>query len=804
MNKATKIKRSNQRPNQRRKNIPLSTESIQQIHPWERRKTAQESLPFEYIYQDGIAGLGHKQYSITCQIGDTNYTNVSNDIRALLYQRWGDYLNSIDDSIRMQIHVLRKPLSATNLNLDLPIDPALSSENRELLEEYNAINRWRITGTDSYIQQIFITFTLVADDVETARRRLARICDSASNDLADINSSVTVLHGLERITLLREIYRPEGVTPLDKAHVLQTGLEQKDLIAPFFMEMTDSEGYGRWGDYYVKPFFIFDFPREMTDQIVNHITSINADLLFTITLVPQNNKATVDNLRKLLKSHDMERYKTIERQVKHGVFNPTLPRDLLENIENLQQIIGDLQSKDERMFYANICLLLRDKDKDHMENIYKSIQSQVITDGCNIAPFTYGVEDALNTIVPLGRLDIAQQSTFTTSAISGFIPFNVVDILQPGGLCYGKNRNSNNILLMNRKLYTNSHGFYFGTSGSGKSMGAKLEIWEVAHRTNDPILIIDPDGEFTKVVQALHGQIIELSDQSTVYINPFDINLDYGAEEENFIAFKSSYIISLLDIAVHRNGGLDQATRSTIDNCVSEIYQKYAETGDERDIPAFPEFYAALTKRDDAESKLLAREIEMYVIGSLNIFSHHTNVSLDNRIICFNTKRLSKQLRTMGMAIIQDFCWNVITKGQAENKNTWLFNDEIHLSMKNEVTSSWLIESWKRGRKYGLIATGMTQEVNDVLLNPEARSLISNSEFIMLYRQKPSALSMLQEVMDLSEEQTQKLLSYDSGMGIFKVGNNVVEFDNRIDENTKLYQLMETNVGKKTKRYGEE
>ena len=432
-----------------------------------------------------------------------------------------------------------------------------------------------------------------------------------------------------------------------------------------------------------------------------------------------------------------------------------------------------------------------------MENIYRSIQSEVVRDGCNIAPFTYGVEDALNTIMPLGRLDIAQRSTFTTSAISGFVPFNVVDILQPAGLCYGKNRNSNNILLMNRKLYINSHGFYFGTSGSGKSMGAKLEIWEVAHRTNDPILIIDPDGEFTKVVEALGGQIIELSDQSTVYINPFDINLDYGGEDENFIAFKSSYIISLLDIATHRNGGLDQATRSIIDNCVSEIYQKYAETEDDRDIPTFPDFYAALTKRKDAESKLLAREIEMYVVGSLNIFSHHTNVALNNRIICFNTKRLSKQLRTMGMAIIQDFCWNAITKGQAENKNTWLYNDEIHLSMKNEVTSSWLIESWKRGRKYGLIATGMTQEVSDVLLNPEARSLISNSEFIMLYRQKPSALPMLKEVMDLSEEQCQKLLGYDSGMGIFKVGNSVVEFDNRISENTKLYHLMETNIGKK-------
>ena len=794
--KSTRIKRNN-RSIQKRKSIPLSVESVQQIHPWEKRKTAQESIPFEYIYQDGVISLGNKQYSMTCRVGDTNYTNVSNEIRALLYERWGDYLNSIEDTVRMQIHVLRKPLSATNINLDLPIVPNLPPEQKELLEEYNAINQWRLTGTDSYIQQIYITFTLIAEDLETAKHRLARVCNDAMNSLADINSSVTVLSGQDMIALLREIYRPDGVTPLDKNHVLKTGLDQKDLIAPFSMEMTDSEGYGKWGDYYVKPFFVFDFPREMTDQIVNRITSVNADLLFTITLVPQNNKVTVDNLRKLLKNHDMERYKTVERQVKHGVFNPTIPRELLENIENLQQIIGDLQSKDERMFLANICLLLRGKDKSEMENIYRSIQSEVVRDGCNIAPFTYGVEDALNTIMPLGRLDIAQRSTFTTSAISGFVPFNVVDILQPAGLCYGKNRNSNNILLMNRKLYINSHGFYFGTSGSGKSMGAKLEIWEVAHRTNDPILIIDPDGEFTKVVEALGGQIIELSDQSTVYINPFDINLDYGGEDENFIAFKSSYIISLLDIATHRNGGLDQATRSIIDNCVSEIYQKYAETEDDRDIPTFPDFYAALTKRKDAESKLLAREIEMYVVGSLNIFSHHTNVALNNRIICFNTKRLSKQLRTMGMAIIQDFCWNAITKGQAENKNTWLYNDEIHLSMKNEVTSSWLIESWKRGRKYGLIATGMTQEVSDVLLNPEARSLISNSEFIMLYRQKPSALPMLKEVMDLSEEQCQKLLGYDSGMGIFKVGNSVVEFDNRISENTKLYHLMETNIGKK-------
>jgi len=251
----------------------------------------------------------------------------------------------------------------------------------------------------------------------------------------------------------------------------------------------------------------------------------------------------------------------------------------------------------------------------------------------------------------------------------------------------------------------------------------------------------------------------------------------------------------------YRNG-IDPITRSVIDRCVREVYKKYTQHQSESNIPTFPEFFALLKQQPEDEAKYLASALEIYITGTLNIFSHKTNIDINNRLICFNTKNLAKQLKVMGMSIIQDFCWNMISKNQALNQSTWLWNDEVHTSLRNPSTAAWLCDSWKRGRKYGLIATGMTQEVRDVCKSEEAKTLIANSEFIMLYRQKPDMIDDLAQVMSLSDDQISQLLSCESGTGLFKAGNSIVEFNNKYDEGTALYNILSTNVGKDTKKVG--
>jgi type IV secretory pathway VirB4 component len=487
-------------------------------------------------------------------------------------------------------------------------------------------------------------------------------------------------------------------------------------------------------------------------------------------------------------------------QVKHGVIDPQPPRDLRDAIESTEAFQRDLKSRNEKMFLSNILIHVRAKSLVEMAAIVEKIQNKVYKSGCSLRPFTFAQEEGFDSVLPLGRNDTFVKRTMTTTSLAAFIPFNVVEIVMPGGLSYGKNKLSNNIILLNRKELGNPHGFIFGTSGFGKSMGTKGEIWECFWRTNDDIIIIDPDGEFTKLVKLLGGQVIEVSNSAKTKFNPFDINQYYGGEEDpNPVAFKSDFIISLIEVTLNYHDGIDPVMRSIIDRCVREIYKAYLDAPCEENVPTFMDFYKALQQQKESQARYLVSALEIYIEGSLNIFASKTNVNINNRLICFNTKGLGSQLKVMGMSIIQDFCWNHISKNQQLDKNTWLWNDEVHHSLKNSCTAEWLINSWKRGRKYGLIATGMTQEVRDVCKSEDAKALISNSEFIMLYRQKPDMIADLTQVMTLSEKQVKKLLSCDKGTGLFKAGNSIIEFNNRFEEGTKLFDIFSTDIGNKKK-----
>ncbi len=546
-----------------------------------------------------------------------------------------------------------------------------------------------------------------------------------------------------------------------------------------------------------------EFPQDLSDELVKEITSLDESILLTINAMPQNPQLAIKEVRKRLKTLDMEKENNRTRQVKIGVVVPEPPRDLRKAIENTEAFLSELETRNEKMFLANILIHVRAKSLEEMEAIVEKIENKVNKSGCTLRPFIFAQEDALNSVIPLGRNDTFVKRTLTTTSLAVFIPFNVVEIVQPGGFSYGKNKLSNNIICLNRKLLTNPHGFIFGQSGSGKSMGAKAEIWECFFRTNDDIIVIDLDGEFTKVVNLLGGQVIEVSNSAKTKFNPFDINQFYGGDEElNPVPFKSDFIISLIEVTLNYRDGIDPVMRSVIDRCVREVYRNYLDNPCEENIPTFMDFYEMLQKQKEPEAKYLVSALEIYIEGSLNIFASKTNVNINNRLICFNTKDLGSQLKVMGMSIIQDFCWNLVSKNQELDKKTWLWNDELHHSLRNPCTANWLINSWKRGRKYGLVATGMTQEVRDVCKSEDAKALIANSEFIMLYRHKPDMISDLAQVMSLSDQQIKKLLTCDKGTGLFKAGNSIIEFNNRFAKDTKLFDALSTDVGKNPNKVG--
>lgn len=752
--------------------------------------------------EDGIANLGDGYYSATFEFSDINYNNTSEANRIGVFEKYCYFLNSCDDSISLQVHIENRQLSKTATNVFLSEKNIQSSELSTCVREYNQQMDEKRTGADSYIQKKYLTITVCDGSFDAARKHFERIDTDTLSELRKMKCKTKKLNQIQRLYVLRDIYRLNDTSEISQSMMVKSGVYGKDVIAPYSID-TSKEAYIKFHDFFATTLFLANFPEELSDEIVQDIASIDENLFITINIIPQNPQTAIHETRAKLKKLDREEYDNVNRQIKAHVPMPKTPRELQRALDNTEDFLTDLQTRNEKMFLANVLIMVRGETRDAVDAIVSKVATKVNKSGCDVKSFSFAHEDGFNSCLPLGRNDTFVKRTFTTTSIAVFSPFNVVEIVQDGGFSYGKNSLSNNVLFLSRKYLTNPHGFYFGTSGSGKSMGGKAEIWECFWRTDDDMIIIDPDGEFSKLVLMLGGQVVDISASSQTYFNPFDINESYGGEDDpDPVPFKSDFIISLIEVTLNYRDGIDPITRSIIDRCVRGIYKPYMISKNDIDVPTFVEFFELLKRQPEQEAAYLASGLEIYIQGSLNIFSKRTNIELNNRLVCFNTKKLGKQLKIMGMTIVQDYCWNLISKNQQENSNTWLWNDEIHHSLKNPYTCEWLIQSWKRGRKYGLIATGMTQEVKDCCMIEEARALIANSEFIMVYRQKEEMLPDLVKILSLSDAQKDELLSCESGTGYLKAGDSVVKFNNRYTQGTTLFNLMQTTIGTTDKKVG--
>ena len=763
-----------------------------------RKDTAQNSIPYEELYEDGICNLGDGRWSVTYQFTDVNYKNIRLESQKVKFSQYCDFLNSLNESFFIQIHIYNKPLRRTNLDLEIQTPPTAGQELRECIGEYNGIIRDRIQRSDGYIQEKYLTVSITEESYEAAQKRFDQINLDSVNLLRDLESETHQLNKAERLTLLREIYRPEDASPISPN---QNGLfdeSDKDQIASYEMDFGIPEGMIRLGEQYVKPFFITEIPDEISDRILNDLTALNQTVFLTVNIHPQEVAGTIKAMSKRLRELDREAADSKSRQRKAGDPVPDIPRDLKMALDNAEDIYAALQSRNEKMFIGNILILLRGDSPEDLNAAKNKVRSRVLKAGCAIRELRFARELLFNSILPLG-IDNASEFIkrgYLTTEISGFLPFSVADLVSPGGQCYGINILSRNLLVLDRRNFTNPHGLYLGASGSGKSMGAKLEIWEAFWRTDNTIIIVDLEGEFTKLVELLGGQVIHIRPDGKDTINPMDVNMHYSGENnESPIAMKTDFMMSLIETAGAYREDDAAFAKSIISRVCKIVYNQYLQDPKDENIPTLIDFYEEMKRQPEKEAAHMTVALELYVTGSMNLFAGKTNVDLHNRLLCFNVQHLGEQMRVLGMTIIQDFIWNLLTKNRDADKETLLYNDEIHYSLRRESTAEWLCKSWKRGRKYGLIATGMTQEVGDITLTSQSKALISNSEFLMLYRQKEKEIPALLEVIDLSDEQVHHLNRCEPGKGLLRAGNTILEFDNHIPKNTKLYKLISTKVG---------
>jgi type IV secretory pathway VirB4 component len=457
------------------------------------------------------------------------------------------------------------------------------------------------------------------------------------------------------------------------------------------------------------------------------------------------------------------------------------------------EILDDLTTRDQRMMCATVTLVHVADSKEQLDSDTEALLTTARRHLCQLAVLKFQQMDGLNTVLPIGCRKINVLRTLTTESLAVFMPFKVQEISHANGIYYGQNAISNNMIIANRRNLLNGNSFVLGVSGSGKSFTAKSEIANLMLDGEADIIIIDPEREYAPLVKALGGEIIDISATSRHHINAMDINREYGFGEDPVIN-KSEFILSLCEQLIG-NRALGAKEKSLIDRCTSIVYRNYKKRGYTGTVPTLKEFRAELLKQEEPEAQDIALAIELFTDGSLDTFAKRTNVNVNNRLICYDILDLGKQLQPIGMLVVLDSILNRITANREKGKNTFIFIDEIYLLFQHEYSANFLFTLWKRVRKYGAFCTGITQNVDDLLQSHTARTMLANSEFIIMLNQGSTDHEELAKLLQISDDQMKHITNVDSGHGLVKVGSDLVPFERKFPKDTKLYKLMTTKIG---------
>ena len=504
---------------------------------------------------------------------------------------------------------------------------------------------------------------------------------------------------------------------------------------------------------------------------------------------------TIKTIKRKITDLDRMKIEEQKKAIRSGYDMDIIPSDLATYGGEAKNLLRDLQSRNERMFLLTLLVLNLADTKQKLDNEVFGAAAIAQKYNCILTRLDYRQEQGLMSSIPLGENLIHIQRGLTTSSTAVFVPFTVQELFQSGeALYYGLNALSNNMILCDRKKLKNPNGLILGTPGSGKSFSAKREITNAFLITSDDIIICDPEAEYYPLVGRLKGQVIKVSQNSTQYINPMDINLNYS-EGDTPIALKSDFILSFCELIMGGKNGLEAVEKTLIDRAVISVYRNYLADPKPKNMPILGDLYDEIKKQPEKEAQRIAAALELYVNGSLNIFNHRTNVDIHNRLVCFDIKELGTQLKKVGMLIVQDQVWNRVTVNRSEGKATRYYIDEFHLLLKEEQTAAYSVEIWKRFRKWGGIPTGITQNVKDLLTSREVSNVFENSDFVYMLNQAQGDREILAKQLNISQQQMTYVTHSDAGEGLIFYGNVILPFIDRFPQDTELYRVMTTKPG---------
>lgn len=748
----------------------------------------QDVIPVQTIYPDGIFQVGKNRFSKSFQFDDINYYVASLEDKKAMFLGYSQILNALDSNATAKITINNRKLNKLDFQKKVLI-PKTGDALDLYRDEYNGMLSAKAASANSIVQEKYITITITKRSIEEARSYFNRAGAELIAHFSQIGSNCTELDSKERLRIFYDFYRAGEETSFhfDFKEQMRKGHDFRDYICP---DCFDHErDHFRIGDRYGRVLFLKDYASYIKDSMVSELMELDRNMMMSIDVIPVPTDEAVKEVESRLLGVETNITQWQRKQNENNNFSAVVPYDMELQRRESKEFLDDLTTRDQRMMFAVITIVHTADTKEALDNDTEAILTTARQHMCQMASLKWQQLDGLKTVLPFGVRKIESFRTLTTESLAVFMPFRVQEVLDENGIYYGQNVISKNMIIADRRQLLNGNSFILGVSGSGKSFAGKNEITSLMLSTDADIIIIDPEREYAPLVRALGGEVIEISASSPNHINAMDMSKEYG--EVDPIIEKSQFLQSLCEqiIAGHH---FAKGQQSIIDRCTENVYRFYKQGDYKGEPPTLQDFRNELLRQPEPEAHSLALELELFTRGSLNVFAKQTNVDTQNRLICYDILEIGEQLRAIGMLVILDSILNRIIANRKQGKQTFVFIDEIYILFMHEYSAQFLFKLWKRVRKYGAYCTGLTQNVEDLLQSHTARTMLSNSEFIIMLNQAATDRDELAKLLNISEQQLSFIKNVSAGCGLIKVGSSLVPFENNFPKSTKLYKLMTT------------
>lgn len=828
-NEAKLLKRLNQKEfNDRKRVIEEKKKEVDQKNKkLKKRRTVQikiprsvaDTIPILAAYEEGMFEVAPNKYSKAYLLSDINYKTAKTEEQTDIFCRLRDFYNSFPGDVHIQMCVDNRVVSTEAMEKEVFYPMAKDGYDKHR-KEYNRIMGIQMTaGHNNMKVEKYLVITIDAAEPYEAILRFRKMDSEVVDNLRKLGVYAKRISTTERLAYFHDKFRPgqEGQLRVDYDFLKQNNLSEKDYISPpsFYFGKANMM---QIGDTYSRIMYLTNYPASLSDEIMRSFYDVDFPVTVTFNIQPVDHAKAMRLVQTQLTSIKKDKMEAERKAIRDNYSPDNIRQDIKDGFEQYNQLYDDMLNNDQKLFFNFLTVMVGGATLQELESNCEVLNNRAQGHMCEFQTLNFQQEEAYKTTLPFGYVSnqIGIDRSMTSESTTVFIPFTCTELYQLGGFYYGLNAISRNFVMLDRNKMKTPSGFVLGTSGSGKSFATKREILNVLLHDNDSsVIIIDPENEYSDFVRAFGGVVIRVAPDSEVHLSPMDMPEDYGLDEEDgpdtpmpikkakAIKKKSGFLMSIVERMIAVGGNADVSTilpqqKTIVDNCVREVYDEYLKHDfDPAFLPSLLDLQACLDRKkgESKEAYDLAVGVEYYTRGSMDVFAHQTNVDVNNRLISFNVRDIGEQLRMIALVIVFDFIWNRMVQNKARSVRTYAYCDEIHIMFKSFYAADFLKQLFKRGRKYGLCITGLTQNCAELLATEQARGMIGNSDYILMLNQKAEDLELLAEMLGISDEQRRFVSGVDAGCGLLFAEKTIVPFVDDFPKDSYLYKLMSTKFG---------